>query len=174
MGEHQDPAHRAPDVVRYLVGVLDLPEALGKVFEVGGPEVLRYVDMMRRAAEIQNSRTPPIVPIPLLTPRLSSMWLALVTDVDQATARNLVDSMNNEVIVQDDTITRLLPGELMGYDDAVRLALEERAAESTKKDDSADEGATARSTVADSSGHPVASGRAGEQSIQPDQDSAAR
>ena len=85
--------------------------------------------MMRRAAQIQNHRTPPIVPVPLLTPRLSSMWLALVTDVDQATARNLVDSMNNEVVVQDDSITRLLPGELMGYDDSVRLALQERAAE---------------------------------------------
>ena len=117
------------DVVRYLVGVLDNPGAIGKVFEVGGPDILRYVDMMRQAAKIQNGRTPPIVPIPLLTPRLSSMWLALVTDVDQATARNLVDSMNNEVIVQDDSITRLLPGELMSYDDSVRVALEERAAE---------------------------------------------
>ena len=94
-----------PDVVRYLVGVLDNPEAIGQDLRVGGPEVLRYVDMMRRAAQIQNGRTPPIVPVPLLTPRLSSMWLALVTDVDLATARNLVDSMNNEVVVQDDSIT---------------------------------------------------------------------
>jgi uncharacterized protein YbjT (DUF2867 family) len=117
------------DVVRYLVGVLDNQGAIGRVFEVGGPDILRYVDMMRQAAKIQNGRTPPIVPIPLLTPRLSSMWLALVTDVDQATARNLVDSMNNEVIVQDDAITRLLPGELMSYDDSVRVALQERAAE---------------------------------------------
>lgn len=120
------------DVVRYLVGVLDNPEAIGTVFEVGGPDVLRYVDMMRQAAKIQNGRTPPIVPVPLLTPRLSSMWLALVTDVDQATARNLVDSMNNEVIVQDDAITRLLPGTLTSYDDSVRLALAERAAEDDK------------------------------------------
>jgi len=118
-----------PDVVRYLVGVLDMPAAIGRIFDVGGPEVLRYVDMMRRAAQIQNGRVPPIVPVPLLTPRLSSMWLSLVTDVDQSTARNLVDSMNNEVVVTDDTITRLLPGELMTYDDAVRLALTERAAE---------------------------------------------
>ena len=116
-----------PDVVRYLVGVLDQPAAIGRIFEVGGPEVLRYVDMMRRAAQIQNGRTPPIVPVPLLTPRLSSMWLALVTDVDQSTARNLVDSMNNEVVVTDDAITRLLPGELIGYDDSVRLAIKERA-----------------------------------------------
>src|SRR6478672_4721054 len=118
-----------PDVVRYLVGVLDHPDAAGRTFEIGGPEVLRYVDMMRRAGKIQNGRTPPVVPVPLLTPRLSSLWLALVTDVDQATARNLVDSMNNEVIVQDDSITRLLPGDLMSYDDSVRVALQERAAE---------------------------------------------
>lgn len=120
-----------PDVVRYLVGVLDRPEAIGQVFDVGGPQILRYVDMLRRAAKIQNGRTPPIVPVPLLTPRLSSRWLALVTDVDLATARNLVDSMNNEVVVKDDRITKLLPGELMSYDDAVRLALRERAAEQT-------------------------------------------
>ncbi len=123
-----------PDVVRYLVGVLDRPEAIGEVFDVGGPEVLRYVDMMRQAAKIQNGRTPPIVPVPLLTPRLSSRWLALVTDVDLATARNLVDSMDNEVVVKNDAITRLLPGELMSYDNAVRLALQERAAEQAEKD----------------------------------------
>ena len=115
------------DVVRYLVGVLDNPAAIGKVFEVGGPEVLRYVDMMQRAAKIQNGRNLPVMPVPLLTPRLSSLWLSLVTDVDQATARNLVDSMNNEVVVQDDAITRLLPGELMGYDESVQVALAERA-----------------------------------------------
>lgn len=115
------------DVIGYLVGVLDNPGAIGEVFEIGGPEVLSYADMMRRAARIQNHRTPPIVPVPLLTPRLSSLWLALITDVDQATARNLIDSMNNEVIVRDDSIRRLLPGELTGYDEAVRLALQDRA-----------------------------------------------
>ncbi len=123
-----------PDVIRYLVGVLDLPEALGRAFDVGGPEVLRYVDMLRQAAKIQNGRTPPILPIPLLTPRLSSLWLSLVTDVDQATARNLVDSMNNEVVVKDDAIAKLLPGQLMTYQDAVRLALSERADEQKKKE----------------------------------------
>jgi len=115
------------DVIRYLVGVLANPDAIGRVFEVGGPEVLRYVDMMRRAAAIQNDRTLPILPVPLLTPRLSSMWLALITDVDLATARNLIDSMNNEVVVRDGAIEQLLPGELVGYDDAVRIALADRA-----------------------------------------------
>jgi uncharacterized protein YbjT (DUF2867 family) len=115
------------DVIRYLAGVLAHPDAIGRVFEVGGPEVLSYADAMRRAARIQNNRTPPIVPVPLLTPRLSSLWLALITDVDQPTARNLIDSMNNEVVVRDDSIRRLLPGDLTGYDDAVRLALRDRA-----------------------------------------------
>ncbi len=116
-----------PDVIRYLVGVLDKPEAKGAVYEIGGPEVLRYVDMLKRAAVIQNRRTLPLFIVPLLTPRLSSGWLSLVTDVDFATARNLIDSMTNEVVVKDDTIRRVVPGESMGYDEAVRLALTDRA-----------------------------------------------
>ena len=75
----------------------------------------------------ENHRSPPIFAVPLLTPRLSSLWLALITDVDQATARNLIDSMNNEVVVRDHAIEKLLPGELTTYDEAVRLALEDRA-----------------------------------------------
>ncbi|SDI83171.1 Uncharacterized conserved protein YbjT, contains NAD(P)-binding and DUF2867 domains [Frankineae bacterium MT45] len=117
-----------PDVIRYLVGVLGMPEALGQVYEIGGPEVLRYADMLQRAARLQNHRPLPMLPVPLLTPNLSSLWLAFVTDVNLTTARNLVDSMSNEVVVHDDSILDLLPGERIGYDDAVRLALAERAA----------------------------------------------
>ena len=115
-----------PDVIRYLVGVLDPPEAKGRVFEIGGPEVLRYIDMLTRAARVQGKRIPAVT-VPLLTPRLSSAWLALVTDVDLATARNLVDSMTTEVVVHDRSIEQLVPGETIGYDEAVRLALAERA-----------------------------------------------
>jgi uncharacterized protein YbjT (DUF2867 family) len=117
-----------PDVVRYLVGVLEHPDALGRVFEVGGPEVLRYIDMLKRAARVQGKRIPS-VDVPLLTPQLSAGWLALVTDVDMATARNLVDSMTNEVIVRDHSIQVIVPGPTIGYDDAVRLALRDRAAD---------------------------------------------
>jgi len=114
------------DVVRYLVGVLDEPRAVGKVFEIGGPEVLEYVTMLRRVARIKNSRLA-ILPVPLLTPGLSSRWLALVTDVDTQTGRSLIDSMSNEVVVRDDSITRVVPFEPMGYDEAVRVALAEHA-----------------------------------------------
>jgi uncharacterized protein YbjT (DUF2867 family) len=115
-----------PDVLRYLTGVLGAPEALGRTFEIGGPDVLRYLDMLQQAAAVQGKRLPNIG-VPLLTPSLSSMWLALVTDVDTATARNLVDSMTNEVIVTDRSIEDVVPGPTIGYDDAVRLALADRA-----------------------------------------------
>ncbi|MFJ2837749.1 NAD(P)H-binding protein [Nocardia sp. NPDC087230] len=113
------------DVIRYLTGVLDEPRTTGRTYEIGGPDVLAYIDMMRRVARIQGRPTP-IVPVPFLSPRLSSRWLALVTDVDVPTGRSLVDSMVNEVVVHDTTIRDLLPFETIGYDEAVLRALGER------------------------------------------------
>jgi uncharacterized protein YbjT (DUF2867 family) len=112
------------DIVRYLLGVLELPEAAGRVFEAGGPEVLRYSTMLSRVAAIEG-RPIVILPVPLLTPWLSSLWLAMVTDVDTSTGRTLIDSMTNEVIVRDPSIRDLLPFAPMPYDDAVREALRE-------------------------------------------------
>jgi uncharacterized protein YbjT (DUF2867 family) len=114
------------DVVRYLVGVLGDDRALGRVFEVGGPEVLEYRTMLSRVAAIEGRRLP-ILPVPLLSPGLSSRWLALVTDVDTRAGRNLVDSMVNEVVVHDPSIREVVPFPLTGYDDAVRQALQERS-----------------------------------------------
>lgn len=115
------------DVVSYLVGVLAAPDTAGRAFDIGGPEVLAYVDMLRRVAAIEGRRTL-IVPVPLLSPRLSSRWLSLVTDVDVQTGRSLIDSMSNEVVVRDNSIRGLVPLEPMGYDAAVLAALGERAA----------------------------------------------
>jgi uncharacterized protein YbjT (DUF2867 family) len=116
------------DVVRYLVGVLGNEQALGRTFDVGGPEVLSYRSMLERVARIEGRRLP-IVPVPLLSPKLSSRWLSLVTDVDQQTGRSLVDSMTNEVVVRDDAIRAVVPFEPIGYDEAVRRAFDERRAE---------------------------------------------
>ncbi len=113
------------DVVTYLVGVLGRPEASGRVFEVGGPDVVEYSTMLRRVAAIEN-RPLIVLPVPLLTPWLSSLWLTLVTDIDTGTGRALVDSMINEVIVRDQSIRDLIPIQPMSYDDAVRAALRER------------------------------------------------
>jgi uncharacterized protein YbjT (DUF2867 family) len=114
------------DVVRYLAGVLDHPEAAGRTFDIGGPEVLAYRDMLQRVAAIEG-RPLLILPVPLLSPRLSSYWLSLVTDIDVTTGRALIDSMTNEVVVRDDAIRRIVEFEPMGYDEAVLQALGERA-----------------------------------------------
>jgi uncharacterized protein YbjT (DUF2867 family) len=116
------------DVVRYLVGVLEPVEARGRTFEVGGPDVLTYAEMMQLVARNHFGRPLPILIVPLLTPRLSSHWLSLVTDVDTATARNLVDSMSNEVVVSDHSIRDVVPGEPISYDEAVGRALAARKA----------------------------------------------
>jgi uncharacterized protein YbjT (DUF2867 family) len=114
------------DVIRYLTGVLELPEARGRTFDIGGPEVLEYIEMMRRVASLEGRRTI-VLPVPLLSPSLSSWWLALVTDVDVRTGRSLVDSMTNEVVVRENAIRELVPFEPMDYDTAVLQALGERA-----------------------------------------------
>lgn len=112
------------DVVAYLVAVLDLPEAAGHTYEVGGPEVLAYREMLARVAKALH-RPHYLRPLPLLTPRLSSAWLALVTDVTVPAARALIDSMTNEVVVHEPAIQQLVPRELLGFDAAVALALAE-------------------------------------------------
>jgi uncharacterized protein YbjT (DUF2867 family) len=113
------------DVVRYLAGVVGQEAALGKVFEIGGPDQLSYVEMLQEAAKVRRGRPVPLVVVPVLTPRLSSYWLALVTDVDVTTGRNLIDSMGTEVVVSEQSIRDVVPGEPLGYREAVRRALDE-------------------------------------------------
>ncbi|CUR58372.1 DTDP-glucose-46-dehydratase [metagenome] len=116
------------DVVRYLAGVVGKEEALGRVFEIGGPDQLTYREMLQGVALEMTGRTLPIVVVPLLTPGLSSRWLALVTDVDVTTGRNLIDSMSTEVVVRDTSIRDVVPGEPLSYRESVRRALAEREA----------------------------------------------
>lgn len=114
------------DVAHYLAGVLGHPDAIGQCFEIGGPEQLTYVDMLQKAARQMHGRWVPILQVPLLTPRLSSLWLALVTDVDLTTGRNLIDSMDVECVVRDHRIRDIVPGEPLDYEEAVHRALVER------------------------------------------------
>ena len=113
------------DVVRYLAGVIDNDQAIGRVFEIGGPEQLTYLEMMQQAAEVINGRRVPIFTVPVLSPRLSARWIGLVTDVDATTGRNLIDSMSTEVIVTDDSILEVVPGAPDTYRDAVKRAIDE-------------------------------------------------
>jgi len=113
------------DVIRYLAGVVGVPDAFGRTFEIGGPEQLTYLEMLQVASEVKDGHRLPIVKVPVLTPKLSSYWLAFVTDVDATTGRNLIDSMGTEVVVTDDSIKELVPGEPLPYAEAVRRALED-------------------------------------------------
>ena len=113
------------DVIRYLVGVGGNEQAKGQVYEIGGPEQLTYVEMLQGASEQINGRRVPIKQVPVLTPGLSSRWLALITDVDVTTGRNLIDSMGTEVVVRDHSIRDVVPGEPLTYAEAVKRALAE-------------------------------------------------
>ncbi|MCW2843890.1 MAG: hypothetical protein JWN22_1806 [Nocardioides sp.] len=129
------------DTVAYLVGVLDRPEAFGRSFEIGGADVLTYEEMLRRASVVQSGRDVPVVSVPLINDgvvgdvvgdvvaTVSSYGLAALTEVDVATGRNLVESMDTEVVVTDDSIRGVVDLEPMGYDDMVRLALGDRLRE---------------------------------------------
>ena len=115
------------DVVAYLAGVLERPETAACTYEVGGTEILSYAEMLDRVVRLMGKRRRLVFPVPVLTPKLSAHWLQFVTDVDLTTASTLIESMGNEVLVRDDAITRVLPRELRSFDDAVRVALAERA-----------------------------------------------
>ena len=119
-------------MVRYLVGVLEAPEARGRTFEVGGPNVLQYTEMLQRAAGVQGKELPsvslPAAASKFLPPALSSGWLSVVTGVDATTAANLVDSLANEAVVTETGILEVVPGECLGYDESVLEALAAREA----------------------------------------------
>ena len=110
-------------VLAYLTGVLDEPRSIGEVLEVGGGEVLSYADLMRQCAEMMGRKIHILV-VPVLTPRLSSYWLNLVTSVPMAIARPLVEGLRNDVICQDHRIRDWIPVMPMTYREAVCLALE--------------------------------------------------
>ncbi|WP_448319710.1 SDR family oxidoreductase [Streptomyces sp. CO7] len=114
------------DVLRWLVGCARLPEDVNRVFDIGGPDVLTYLEMMRGYAEVAGLPHRVIVQVPLLTPRLSSHWVGLVTPVPASIAKPLAESLRHEVVCREHDITRYLPdppGGPLNFEQAVRLAL---------------------------------------------------
>jgi uncharacterized protein YbjT (DUF2867 family) len=113
------------DAVSYLAGVIGLASTYGQTYDIGGPEVMTYRDMIDRIAAIRG-RHPRIVEVPVLTPRLSSWWLHLVTPVKASVARPLIDGLRSPTVVRDDRIRELVPLELVSFEVAVREALSGR------------------------------------------------
>lgn len=110
------------DVVAYIAGVCGHEAALGRSFDIAGPEVMTYRGMIERIAQLRGKRLP-IVEVPVLTPRLSSWWLHLVTPVNASVARPLIDGLRTPTVAHDDDVRELVPVEQTSFDDAVRLAL---------------------------------------------------
>ncbi len=114
------------DVIAFLIGVLGTEAALGEVFDVGGPEVLTYSEMLDTVGHLPGGRLRLLIPVPVLSPQLSAHWLRLITDVDVQTARALVESMSNEVVVRDRRIEELTGHRAMEFAAAATGALEAR------------------------------------------------
>ncbi len=111
------------DVVRYLAGVAGREEAYGETFDVGGPEVMTYRTMIERIARLRGRR-PLIVEVPVLSPRLSSLWLHLVTPVQASVARPLIEGLRTPTVARDARIRELVPFPPTPFDDAARVALD--------------------------------------------------
>ncbi|NEM97287.1 SDR family oxidoreductase [Pontibacter burrus] len=109
------------DVIFYLTTVLGNTACYDQRFEIGGPDVLTYKQMLQRLAKARHLKRF-IFTVPVLTPRLSSYWLYFVTSTSFAIARSLVESLRNHTIVLDNSIQKLIPHQNLTYDEAIQLA----------------------------------------------------
>ena len=115
------------DVLRYLAAAVTIPPEVNRGFDIGGPDVVTYVEMMQRYAKVVGLRRRLIVPVPVLTPQLSSHWVNLVTPVPKAIAQPLIGSLVHEAICREHDIAEWIPdpaGGLVGIDRAIELALD--------------------------------------------------
>ena len=110
------------DVAAYLAALAGRDEARGESFDAGGPEVMTYRAMIERIAVLRGRR-PLIVEVPVLTPRLSSYWLHLVTPVRAGVARPLIEGLRNATVARDERLRELVPLRLTSFDDAARDAV---------------------------------------------------
>jgi hypothetical protein len=112
------------DALRFLVTAATMPGRKNRPFDIGGPDIVTYAEMMQRYAGAAGLRRRVIVPVPLFSPSLSSHWVGLVTPVPGAIARPLVESLRNEVVCSEDDINRYAEPARIGIDEALVLALQ--------------------------------------------------
>jgi uncharacterized protein YbjT (DUF2867 family) len=113
------------DVAAYLAAAAGREEMLGRSFDAGGPDVMTYREMIEGIARIRGKR-PLIVEVPVLTPRLSSYWLMLVTPVHSRVARPLIEGLRNATVAHDESLRELVPLRLTPFDAAARAAISAR------------------------------------------------
>jgi len=115
-----------PDLVEYLVGCRREGRTRGESYDVGGPEVLRYAEMLMRVGRLVH-RPPCLVILPRFTPSLSAHWVGYITDVAPDLARPIIDGMYVDAVCRNDRIREVLPLRLQGFDEAISDALVARA-----------------------------------------------
>ncbi len=108
------------DTLRYLLGVLEHPEAAGQTYDIGGPDILSYSDLFRLYAEVAGLRRRLLIPFPWVSLRASAGWVSLITPIPGALARPLIEGMRNEVVCTEHRIRELIPLELT----PIRMAIE--------------------------------------------------
>ena len=113
------------DVVEYLVRSIETNETKSKTFDIGGPEILTYLDMMVQYGKTLK-KSIKIIIIPYLTPRLSSYWIDLITPVKASLARPLIDSLRHEAIVKDNSIAHIIPLHLKNFQKSIKIAKDEQ------------------------------------------------
>ncbi|MEN6532357.1 MAG: SDR family oxidoreductase [Bryobacteraceae bacterium] len=111
------------NVIGYLAGSLSVTETSGKVFDIGGSDVLCYRDIMRVMAEELGLKKRWIIPVPVLTPRLSSYWIHLITPLSHNIAKPLAEGLKNPVVCRENRIKELIPQRLLSVREAIREAL---------------------------------------------------
>jgi len=111
------------NVLHYLVTCQTVPETTGRTLEIGGPDILSYEQLIQIMAQERGLRRRLIVPVPVLTPFLSSLWIHLVTPVNAHMARPLAEGLRNRVVVHDHSAPTLMPQRLIGVRHAIRTAL---------------------------------------------------
>jgi uncharacterized protein YbjT (DUF2867 family) len=111
------------NVIGYLVGTLSRPEMAGGTYDIGGPDVLCYRDIMQVLAKELGLRQRWILPVPVLSPRLSSYWIHLITPLSHHIAKPLAEGLKNPVICRENKITKLIPQELLTVREAIHAAL---------------------------------------------------
>jgi len=121
------------NLLEYLVRIVDLPDSAGRIFDAGGPEYLSYEEMMRMFGAVIGRR-PRILPVPVLSPRLSSYWLGLVTAVPANVARALIGGLKHDIPADDGELRSLIPQKLLTFRESVVAALDaERAQQVTAR-----------------------------------------
>jgi uncharacterized protein YbjT (DUF2867 family) len=111
------------NVLHYLVACLDCPQTVGRTLDIGGADVLTYREIMQHMAAALGLRKRFIISVPVLTPRLSSLWIHLVTPISHRIARPLAEGLRNRVVCRDDSAARLMPQRLLTVREAIDAAL---------------------------------------------------